>query len=92
LQIIFDASGVDIEPAAGLLAAHPLCIILGSGHPLLSPTALQQLVLEYQAPVTCFSNEGGFSQPLIAVWGPAVLLKLKYNVESWSNGLNNAIQ
>lgn len=72
LKPIFDGQGADIGPAAGLLAAysrHPEAkwLVLGCDYPLLPPSALQQLVREYQSPATCFINKSGFAEPLIAI-------------------------
>jgi molybdopterin-guanine dinucleotide biosynthesis protein A len=73
LKPIFDAQEKDIGPAAGLLAAYSLFpdaiwMVLGCNYPLLPPTALQQLILEYEAPITCFLNDNDFAEPLIALW------------------------
>lgn len=67
-------------------------MVLGSGYPLLPPTALQLLVLGYQAPDMCFLDESGFTKSLIAIWSPEALSKLKKNVKNGSNRLNDAIQ
>jgi molybdopterin-guanine dinucleotide biosynthesis protein A len=37
---------------------------------------------------TCFLNEDGYAEPLIALWGPEALERLKKNVEKARNGLN----
>jgi hypothetical protein len=74
LEPIFDPERHgDIGPAAGLLAAHAAhpaatLLVLGCDYPLLPPAALQQLILEYEPPLTCFVNADGFTEPLIAVW------------------------
>lgn len=74
LEPIFDPERHgDIGPAAGLLAAHAAhpaatLLVLGCDYPLLPPAALQQLILEYEPPLTCFVNVDGFTEPLIAVW------------------------
>lgn len=87
----------EIGPAAGLLAAHAAhsevtFLVLGCDYPLLPPTALQQLILEYEPPVTCLLNAEGFSEPLIAIWSPEALEVLKSNVEKGMSGLNRAIK
>jgi len=94
---IFDKHQENIGPAAGLLAAHAMLpeatfLVLGCDYPLLPPSALQQLSLEYIAPVTCFVNDSGFAEPLIAVWGPEALERLKENVAHGRNGLHYAIK
>jgi molybdopterin-guanine dinucleotide biosynthesis protein A len=90
---VFDNQDIDIGPAAGLLAAHALLpessfLVMGCNYPLLPPTALQQLVLEYESPLTCFLNDSGVSEPLIAIWGPEALEKLKENVEQGRNEMS----
>jgi molybdopterin-guanine dinucleotide biosynthesis protein A len=97
LKPIFDDQENDIGPAAGLLAAHTMFpdsnwLVLGCDYPLLPPTALQQLVLEYSSPVTCFLNENGFAEPLLAIWSPEALQQLKENVAQGRNGMNNVIK
>lgn len=74
LQPIFDGQDVEIGPAGGLLAAYSAdrktkWLVLGCDYPLLPPSALQQLMLEYEDPATCFENESGFAEPLIAIVG-----------------------
>lgn len=86
-----------IGPAAGLLAAHAedpqaTWMVVGCDYPLLPPTALQQLILEYQEPVTCFLNEAGFSEPMLAIWGPDALTALRTNVEAGNTGMNRVIK
>lgn len=93
LEIIMDQAGPDIGPGAGLLAAHSLhpdtmWLVLGCGYPLLPASALQQLILEYRDPVTCFVNEKGFAVPLLGIWSPGALRKLKQNVNAGRSDLN----
>lgn len=98
LELIFDLQEYgEIGPAAGLLAAHAAhseatFLVLGCDYPLIPPTALQQLILEYEPPVTCFLNAEGFSEPLIAIWSPEALEKLKINVEHGMSGLNRIVK
>lgn len=97
LQVILDEAGPDVGPAAGLLAAHSLhldtkWLVLGCDYPLLPASALQQLILEYQDPVTCFVNEDGFAEPLIGIWSPEALKKLKENVKGGRGGLHAVIK
>lgn len=98
LEPIFDLRECgEIGPAAGLLAAHAAYskatfLVLGCDYPLLPPTALQQLILEYEPPVTCFLNAEGFSEPLIAIWSPEALETLKTNVEQGKSGLNRVVK
>lgn len=67
-------------------------MVLGCDYPLLPPSALQQLVLEYQDPVTCFVNEEGFTESLIGIWGPEALAKLGNNVEGGRSRLNGVVK
>ena len=92
LEPIFDLKEHgDIGPAAGLLAAHAAhptatLLVLGCNYPLLPPAALQQLILEYEPPLTCFVNMEGFAEPLIAIWSPDALDALAGEVreeEEW---------
>lgn len=86
LKSILDQHG-EVGPAAGLLASHEIYphakwLVLACHYPLLPPFALQQLILEYQAPLTCFENESGVVEPLIAIWRPEALKTLKENLEN----------
>lgn len=97
VELLFDGQEEEIGPAAGLLSAHAVdastkWLVLGCDYPLLPPPALQQLILEYQDPVTCFENEDGFSEPLIAIWSPEALLGLKKNVSNGVCGLNRVVK
>jgi len=96
LQVILDEAGKDIGPAAGLLAAHSLhpeakWLVLGCGYPLLPASALLQLILEYQDPVTCFADEKEVAQPLIGIWSPEALEKLRENAERGRIGLSEVV-
>lgn len=71
-------------PAAGLLAAyqsHPdsTWLVLACDYPLMTLEALRQLQSSYMPPVTCFRNAGGFPEPLVGLWGPEALERLKQN-------------
>ncbi|KAL2060821.1 hypothetical protein VTL71DRAFT_8873 [Oculimacula yallundae] len=97
VELLFNNQEKAIGPAAGLLAAHDKYkdfkwLVLGCDYPLLPPPALQQLILEYQDPITCFENESGFSEPLIAIWGPEALLALENNVSNGAYGLNRVVE
>ncbi|PMD17190.1 hypothetical protein NA56DRAFT_708070 [Hyaloscypha hepaticicola] len=96
LKPIFDEQE-DIGSAAGLLAAHSLhpdtkWLVLSCEYPFLPPPALQQLILEYQSPVTCFANETGLAQPLVAIWDSEVLEKLRGGVKSGKTELNGVVE
>jgi len=97
LTPIFDEQEEDIGPAAGLLAAHSLhpdakWLVLSCEYPLLPPPALQQLILEYQSSVTCFVNETGLAQPLVAIWDSEALEKLRESVKSGTTELNGIVE
>jgi molybdopterin-guanine dinucleotide biosynthesis protein A len=97
LEPIFDLEEYgDIGPAAGLLAAHAAhpaatLLVLGCDYSLLPPAALQQLILEYEPPLTCFVNTEGFTEPLIAVWSPEALEALVEEVREGRSGLNRVL-
>lgn len=87
----------DIGPAAGLLNAYSIhpestWLVLSCDYPLLQPSALQQLIMEYQNPVTCFVNEKGIAEPLIGIWGAEALEKLKENGRIQSNDLRTVVE
>lgn len=91
---------LDIEsngPAAGLLAAYNFSptttwLVAGCDYPLLKTAALRQLVHEYIAPITCFSNSEGWCEPLLAIWSPAALQRLRENVLRGRSGPNAVIR
>ncbi|QBZ60955.1 hypothetical protein PoMZ_07900 [Pyricularia oryzae] len=71
-------------PAAGLLAAHRAYpdvtwLILACDFPFCTTELLHQLQSEYQPPVTCFRNDKGFIEPLLAIWSPEALRRLEHN-------------
>jgi molybdopterin-guanine dinucleotide biosynthesis protein A len=95
LELIFDniEKYGDIGPAAALLSAHVIyptatLLVLGCDYPLLPAAALQQLILEYEPPLTCFVNEKGFTEPLVAIWGPEALETLNREVGKGTTGLS----
>jgi molybdopterin-guanine dinucleotide biosynthesis protein A len=65
--------------------------VLGCDYPLLPPAALQQLILEYEPPLTCFVNAGSFTEPLIAVWSPEALDTLAREVREGRSSLNRVV-
>ncbi|KAK8194396.1 hypothetical protein M8818_007586 [Zalaria obscura] len=91
LNLIYDGDGSsDIGPAAGLLAAYDAdpeahWLVLACDYPHITASDLGALLEAYEAPVTCFVNEEGFHEPLVALWSPEALRKLRQNV---SNGIN----
>ncbi|KAF9692136.1 hypothetical protein EKO04_009888 [Ascochyta lentis] len=97
LKRISDKAAQNIGPAAGLIAAHRYdqnanWVVVACDFPLLDPAALCQLRESYQAPITCFVNSAGFSEPLLAVWGPEALRKLLENVEAGRSGPNYTVK
>lgn len=89
LEFVVDKQ-VDSGPASGLLAAHLFdrhftWLVTGCDYPMIEPATLQQLFdahIRKPAVVTCFINDQGFSEPLLAIWTPAALLALEEMVQS----------
>lgn len=83
---------VDIDPAAGLLAAYhtdpsAAWLVVACDLPLLISLAILQLREAFESKkdeegqvATCFRNEKGFCEPLLAIWTPEALEKLEENV------------
>lgn len=97
LKLISDEITQDIGPAAGLLAARQFdptanWLVVACDFPLLHPAALCQLREAYEAPVTCFVNGDGFSEPLLGIWSPQALQKLRENVEKDITGPNYTVK
>lgn len=106
IQPLYDAAStgqgdspvtVSNGPAAGLLAAYNFSptttwLVAGCDYPLLTTSALQQLVDEYDPPVTCFSNAEGWCEPLLAIWSPLALEKLLVNARQGRSGPNSVIR
>ncbi|MCJ1247946.1 hypothetical protein MMC30_005161 [Trapelia coarctata] len=87
----------DIGPAAGLLAAYredpqAYWLVSACDYPLLQPTAIWQLVSEFEEPVTCFKNTEGYCEPLLAIWGPTALEKLKQKVQIGKTGPSSVVR
>ncbi|CAG8983119.1 hypothetical protein HYALB_00004562 [Hymenoscyphus albidus] len=89
-----DTSG----PITALQAAHmkhpeSKFLVTSCDFPSLGPAALQQLILEYEEPVTCFVNGRGDIEPLIGIWGPGASGKLdvKRNLEDLVRDLGGKI-
>jgi molybdopterin-guanine dinucleotide biosynthesis protein A len=87
LKTIIDDVPLDIGPAAGLLAAHrynseATWVVVACDFPLLQAAAIRQLVNSYEHPATCFKNENGFNEPLLGIWSPQALERLKENVDN----------
>lgn len=94
---VLDKPTKDIGPAAGLLAAHQYdqnatWLIVACDFPLLEPAALLQLRKAFEDPVTCFVNQDGFSEPLLAIWSPQALRGLSENVEGGRSGPNYTVK
>jgi len=68
-------------PASGLLAAyhldqHASWLVTGCDYPLVTSAALRQLWATSQsehASITCFVNDEGFCEPMLAVWSSRAL-------------------
>jgi molybdopterin-guanine dinucleotide biosynthesis protein A len=81
----------DIGPAAGLLAAYhhdpaATWLVVACDYPLLQSATVHQLIDHYEAPVTCFRNADGFSEPLLGIWSPRALESLQENVRNGRTG------
>lgn len=97
IQPLFDEMTLSMGPAAGLLAAYAFAptatwLVVGCDYPLLTTGALCQLLQEYVPPVTCFSNAQGYPEPLLGIWGPAALKKLKDNVAEGEFGPSTVVR
>ena len=98
VEPIYDPTfNIPMGPAAGLIAAH-ICapsatwLVVGYDYPLLTPRTLQQLLNEYVPPVTCFGNQDGFVDPLLAVWSPHALGRLLENVAAGKCGPSMTVE
>lgn len=74
----------DAGPSAGLLAAFSLdstahWLVTGCDYPLLETVTLQQLWANHgnDTWTTCFLNDDGFNEPLLAIWSPKALQELQ---------------
>ena len=103
VQVIYDddaKEGWDDEvgPAAGLLAANKRdpdanWLVIACDYPFLTAGALKQLLQHSEdAPVTCFENESGWYEPLLALWTPHALHVLADNVRKGILGPKSAIK
>lgn len=97
LQPIFAQQRDKVEPDAGLLAAHKLhpqskWLVLACGYTFIPPPAIQQLILEYQSPITCFVDETGQTLPFVGIWDPDALEYLKTSVESSTHDMDAIVQ
>jgi hypothetical protein len=89
---IEEGRGCDSKNTGALLAANNKrpeanWLVLVSSYSILSPPALQQLVLEFEPPVTCFINSEGIPEPLVGIWTPDALKRLAKEVESGNSNL-----
>lgn len=94
---ILDDAEREIGPAAGLITAHhhdrnATWLVVACDFPLLRAETVQQLMDEYEGPVTCFRNAEGFSEPFLAVWSPRALQALEKNVARGILGPNHTIK
>jgi molybdopterin-guanine dinucleotide biosynthesis protein A len=82
-ELIIDTEK-DVGPNAGLLSAHRFdqsahWIVTGCDYPRVTAEALHQLVTRHltrKPAVTCFVNDSGFTEPLLAIWSPSSLKAL----------------
>ena len=88
---------IDIGPAAGLLAAYhedpkAYWLVSACDYPLMQPQACWQLGSEFEEPVTCFKNTEGYCEPLLAIWGPTALERLKQKVQAGKTGPSSVVR
>ena len=98
INLIFDEKsipsqkdGIDIGPAAGLLAAlhadpHCTWLVLACDYPLISVPELRNLFSSYNGRLTCFENAEGWAEPLLGLWSPEALACLSLNVRDGCTG------
>lgn len=55
-------------------------LVMPCDYPLMGVREIQNLLVHYQEPVTCFENGRGELEPLAGVWGPAALAYLAANL------------
>lgn len=84
IHLLFDEES-DIGPAAGLLAAlrtdaHCTWLVLACDYPLISVAELRKLFASFDGRLTCFENMQGWAEPLLGLWGPEALERLRSNV------------
>jgi len=78
-------------PAAGLLAASDTdptahWMVLACDYPLMSYNDLEQLLVAYEEPITCFRNVEGWCEPLVGIWSPQALKQLRQNMNAGITG------
>lgn len=74
----------DAGPVAGLLATHHSSpsthwLVTGCDYPLLETETLKQLWSNHTVKTwtTCFQNDEGYHEPLLAIWSPDALQELE---------------
>lgn len=94
-----DGGKSDIGPAAGLLAAHrrdpqATWIVAACDYPLISVQTIAQLRKAHtdKSGVTCFENANGILEPLLAIWSPEALEKLRQNVDECRLGPSSTVK
>ncbi|EPE33884.1 molybdenum cofactor biosynthesis protein C [Glarea lozoyensis ATCC 20868] len=55
-------------------------LVLVCDYPILPPPALQQLILDFEQPVTCFVTPKGSVEPFVGIWTPAALRRMVQQV------------
>jgi len=101
IKVIYDEENGDVAggdtpqigPAAGLLAAHredphATWMLVACDYPLVTVQALKQLRDAHteKSAVTCFRNAEGYVEPLLAIWSPEALKRLRENVDKGKLG------
>ncbi|KIV78512.1 hypothetical protein PV11_10221 [Exophiala sideris] len=83
VEFVLDTQA-DCGPVMGLVAAHKVdeqahWLVTGCDYPLLETASLLQLSAEHcsaQSAITCFRNQDGWTEPLLAIWSPYALERL----------------
>jgi len=83
--LLDDEAYGDIGPAVALLTAFdsdPLAhwLVCACDFPFICAAAFAQLVQNFAEPLTCFKHPDGNPEPLLAIWSPTALQRLKENV------------
>ncbi|KAH7014392.1 uncharacterized protein B0I36DRAFT_338660 [Microdochium trichocladiopsis] len=71
-------------PIRGFLAAHEALpdatwLVIACDYPRLTVSAIQYLVEAYEPPVTCFRGARNKMEPLVSIWSPEALARLRQN-------------
>ncbi|KAJ1323583.1 molybdenum cofactor guanylyltransferase [Microdochium nivale] len=73
-------------PIRGFLAAHEALpdatwLVIACDYPRLTVDAIRYLIDAYEPPVTCYRGARAKWEPLISIWSPEALVRLKQNCD-----------